>query len=172
MIFIRGICGAIIGASAALIVYYGGGWASIPLFLLIVAVAIFATAEFFAKRQHPKSELEEYADAMIIKACCEMTCFSCHRTSHFDGSFGGSIVCGYCGRVFNLVAADSSLGEQIGNDQGKGLPYSIRDMYLVYELPDGSLTSQPWTDLEEAGTLIDPDGGEDLPLVGWSRTEI
>lgn len=49
--------------------------------------------------------------------------------------------------------------------------YTTEDMFLVYEMDD-ALISQPWTDIEQSGTLIHPETGEDLPLVGWSRVEL
>ena len=40
-------------------------------------------------------------------------------------------------------------------------------MELVYQDSSGNLHSQPWSDLVESGTLIDPDTGDDMPIIGW-----
>lgn len=39
---------------------------------------------------------------------------------------------------------------------------------LVYRDENGDLHTQSWDDLTESGTLIDPESGEDMELVGWS----
>lgn len=41
-------------------------------------------------------------------------------------------------------------------------------MWLVYEDENGDLHYQPWEDLTESGTLIDPEDGEDMEMVGWT----
>jgi hypothetical protein len=41
-------------------------------------------------------------------------------------------------------------------------------MWLVYVSEDGENHYQPWTDLVEAGTLTDPETGEDMQMVGWT----
>lgn len=44
-------------------------------------------------------------------------------------------------------------------------------MWLVYrEESTGKLHYQHWRDVPEVGTLIDPDTGDDLQLVGWTAT--
>lgn len=42
------------------------------------------------------------------------------------------------------------------------------DMFLVYRDETGILHTQHWSDLVEIGTLIDPDTGDDMELVGWT----
>ena len=44
-------------------------------------------------------------------------------------------------------------------------------MWLIYHDRHGRPHYQHWRDLPEAGTLIDPDDGEDMELVGWT-TEV
>ena len=43
-------------------------------------------------------------------------------------------------------------------------------MYLVYVDEEGIAHYQPWQDLMESGTLIDPETGDDMTLEGWSTT--
>lgn len=43
-------------------------------------------------------------------------------------------------------------------------------MWLVYQDDAGNQHHQPWQDLPEVGTLIDPETGEDMPLTGWTTT--
>lgn len=43
-------------------------------------------------------------------------------------------------------------------------------MWLVYVDAHGDNHFQPWQDLEESGTLIDPESGEDMEMVGWTTT--
>jgi hypothetical protein len=45
------------------------------------------------------------------------------------------------------------------------------NMWLVYEDDKGDKHHQPWQDLVEAGTLIDPYSGDDMEMIGWT-TEI
>lgn len=45
---------------------------------------------------------------------------------------------------------------------------NTEDMWLVYRSESGDSYFQPWQDLTTAGTLIDPDSGEDMELVGWT----
>ena len=41
-------------------------------------------------------------------------------------------------------------------------------MRLVYQGENGEIYTQPWQDLTEAGTLIDPETGDDLEIIGWT----
>ncbi|MCK0441264.1 hypothetical protein MUG78_17840 [Gordonia alkaliphila] len=41
-------------------------------------------------------------------------------------------------------------------------------MWLVYVDEGGGHHYQPWGDLTEAGTLIDPENGDDMDLIGWT----
>lgn len=41
-------------------------------------------------------------------------------------------------------------------------------MWLVYVREDGQNEYQPWTDVVEVGTLIDPETGQDMQMVGWT----
>lgn len=41
-------------------------------------------------------------------------------------------------------------------------------MWIVYESETGELFYQPYTDLVEAGTLIEPETGDDMPILGWA----
>lgn len=54
--------------------------------------------------------------------------------------------------------------------------FSLDDIDLVYADESGTEYTQSLSELSEAGTLIDPDTGDDLTLVGWrfargARTE-
>lgn len=40
-------------------------------------------------------------------------------------------------------------------------------MWLVYEDENGEHHTQPWQDVVESGTLIDPESGADMTIVGW-----
>ncbi|QBP33369.1 hypothetical protein SEA_BRUTONGASTER_155 [Gordonia phage BrutonGaster] len=40
-------------------------------------------------------------------------------------------------------------------------------MWLVYVDAAGNEHAQPWGDLTTAGTLIDPETGDDMEIVGW-----
>ena len=42
------------------------------------------------------------------------------------------------------------------------------EMYLVYQDEAGSHHYQYWADVQEVGTLIDPETGDDMELVGWA----
>ena len=42
------------------------------------------------------------------------------------------------------------------------------EMYLVYQDEENNRHYQHWADLQESGTLIDSETGEDLELVGWA----
>lgn len=47
-------------------------------------------------------------------------------------------------------------------------PYNdINALVLVYRSEAGEYYEQPATDLIIAGTLIDPETGDDMDLVGW-----
>lgn len=41
---------------------------------------------------------------------------------------------------------------------------------LIYTSESGETYEQPLSDIPNAGTLIDPDTGEDLELTGWRFT--
>ena len=43
-------------------------------------------------------------------------------------------------------------------------------MWLVYIDLNGDNHFQPWEDVTTAGTLIDPDSGDDMEMVGWTTT--
>lgn len=45
--------------------------------------------------------------------------------------------------------------------------YNTNSMFLIYKDSEGRQFSQHWEDLSEMGTLIDPETGEDLELIGW-----
>ena len=40
-------------------------------------------------------------------------------------------------------------------------------MYLIYLDSEDNRHEQWWTDVAEDGCLIDPETGEDMPLLGW-----
>lgn len=44
---------------------------------------------------------------------------------------------------------------------------ALTQIILMYTAPDGTVYERPLTDLPEAGTLIDPETGDDLELTGW-----
>lgn len=44
-------------------------------------------------------------------------------------------------------------------------------MFLVYKDSDGEFHYQPWQDVAEVGTLIDPETGDDMELIGWSEEQ-
>ncbi len=44
---------------------------------------------------------------------------------------------------------------------------ALTDIILQYRSEDGTVFEQPLADIQEAGTLIDPDSGNDLELTGW-----
>ncbi|MFA5712333.1 hypothetical protein [Mycolicibacterium sp.] len=46
--------------------------------------------------------------------------------------------------------------------------FKTSPMFLIYRDSSGGFHSQPWADLTGAGTLIDPDTGDDMEMVGWS----
>lgn len=45
--------------------------------------------------------------------------------------------------------------------------HNTSTMHLIYQNPKGQEFSQHWRDLTEMGTLVDPETGDDLELVGW-----
>ncbi len=45
--------------------------------------------------------------------------------------------------------------------------YNTSTMHLIYQNHKGQEFSQHWLDLTEMGTLVDPETGEDLELIGW-----
>ena len=42
------------------------------------------------------------------------------------------------------------------------------EMYLVYIDNEGNKHYQHWQDIEDVGTLIDPDTGNDMRMIGWT----
>lgn len=44
---------------------------------------------------------------------------------------------------------------------------NTNDMYLVYRDIEGNHHFQHWEDVTSCGTLIDPETGEDMELIGW-----
>ena len=42
------------------------------------------------------------------------------------------------------------------------------NMWLVYMDEEDNYHYQPWTDLVNFGTLIDPDSGNDMDMIGWT----
>lgn len=42
------------------------------------------------------------------------------------------------------------------------------DMWLYYKDSKGVEHRQHWKDLVEVGTLIDPETGDDMEIIGWS----
>jgi len=52
----------------------------------------------------------------------------------------------------------------------KILMISSGNMWLVYVADNGENHFQPWQDLMSAGTLIDPESGDDMEMVGWTTT--
>lgn len=47
----------------------------------------------------------------------------------------------------------------------------LSQIMLQYRAEDGTTYTQPLSDITEAGTLIDPETGDDLELVGWLPAE-
>lgn len=45
------------------------------------------------------------------------------------------------------------------------------DMFLVYRDHDNKVHWQHWSDLVQSGTLVDPDTGDDLEVIGWTTQE-
>lgn len=45
--------------------------------------------------------------------------------------------------------------------------HSTNPMFLIYQNPDGRLFLQDWRELTQMGTLVDPETGEYLELIGW-----
>lgn len=52
------------------------------------------------------------------------------------------------------------------------MEYNTSEMYLVYRDESGSLLLQAWGELVQNGTLIDPDTGDDLDIVGWTTEKV
>lgn len=44
-------------------------------------------------------------------------------------------------------------------------------MWLVYIDSEGNHHHQPYDELTQAGTLIDPHTGDDMDLVGWTTSQ-
>ncbi|AWN04597.1 hypothetical protein PBI_GRAYSON_269 [Rhodococcus phage Grayson] len=42
------------------------------------------------------------------------------------------------------------------------------NMYLVYVDNNGQEHHQPWQDVVQSGSLIDPETGDDMDIVGWA----
>lgn len=50
-------------------------------------------------------------------------------------------------------------------------PYSpLSEIALAYVDASGKIYEQPLADIQESGTLIDPESGDDLELTGWRLT--
>lgn len=45
---------------------------------------------------------------------------------------------------------------------------NVTDMFLVYEDDNGEHHYQHWEDVVDVGSLIDPDTGEDMKIIGWT----
>ncbi len=45
------------------------------------------------------------------------------------------------------------------------------NLFLVYVSEEGETFTQSIFDLNEAGTLIDPETGDDMVIVGWTDRE-
>lgn len=43
-------------------------------------------------------------------------------------------------------------------------------MELIYRDNSGKIYRQPFMEVAQVGTLIDPDNGDDLELIGWELT--
>lgn len=52
------------------------------------------------------------------------------------------------------------------------MEYNTSEMYLVYRDESGSLLPQSWGEIVQNGTLIDPDTGDDLDIVGWTTEKV
>lgn len=48
---------------------------------------------------------------------------------------------------------------------------ALTEIILMYTAPDGTVYEQPLRDLPDAGTLIDPETGDDLELSGWRPSD-
>ena len=44
------------------------------------------------------------------------------------------------------------------------------DMFLIYKADNGEHYYQHWMDVVNDGTLIDPETGEDMKVVGWTSS--
>jgi hypothetical protein len=51
------------------------------------------------------------------------------------------------------------------------LTYSTSPAYLIYRDGEGRSHHQSWAGIEDQGALIDPDTGDDMPIVGWSVSD-
>lgn len=47
---------------------------------------------------------------------------------------------------------------------------NVSDMFLIYEGDNGEHYYQHWMDVVNDGTLIDPETGEDMKIIGWTST--
>lgn len=56
----------------------------------------------------------------------------------------------------------------IGWSESDGGDVRADDMELVYRDADGNEHRQPWQNISEVGTLIDPETGDDMELDGWA----
>ena len=50
-------------------------------------------------------------------------------------------------------------------------PVDKSEAYIVYEDENGHNHYQPWRDVTDVGVLIDPESGEDMEVVGWSKSD-
>lgn len=48
---------------------------------------------------------------------------------------------------------------------------NTNEITLIYTDDSGERHEQPLSDVPEVGTLIDPENGDDLELVGWRFTD-
>lgn len=48
------------------------------------------------------------------------------------------------------------------------VPYNNTNMFLVYEDASGVRYYQHWSELVHVGTLVDPETGEDMEIIGWT----
>lgn len=53
---------------------------------------------------------------------------------------------------------------------GNNMMHSNDDMWLVYIDSEGNYHAQPWQDMDSVGTLIDPETGDDMELIGWTTS--
>lgn len=57
------------------------------------------------------------------------------------------------------------------NPNNKKYVFSDEEMFLVYRDEHGKNHEQPWGDVCSSGTLIDPDSGDDMEIVGWATPD-
>lgn len=47
---------------------------------------------------------------------------------------------------------------------------NIGPMFLIYIDSEGNHHYQPWQDVVVVGTLIDPETGDDMDILGWTES--